>query len=320
VSRVVIAKRWTGFGDCIVSLLAAFRFAQRTGRMLVADWRFSAYASNSRSNVFSLVFEPQPLFAGVPFIGDDRIHELVPAGPFHPATWDAEKLHMPPTRGEVGDEAAAAALITGGSDVAAPVVVFDNCLAHAAPPRDECRRLLGALRPRPSIAEAVEVFAAEHFAGRPVVGVHVRHGNGGNIMGHARFWMRPVIAIERVLRATRRAVRALEAHAGVPPLVFLCTDSAAVEAALRLSWPGLLTRPKSFRPRGSGELHLGPEAQACRDDALVEMFLLARCDVLIRYPPGSFFSFWGAVMKRPSPIPDCGSPDPPQAALGPAIC
>jgi hypothetical protein len=37
----------------------------------------------------------------------------------------------------------------------------------------------------------------------------------------------------------------------------------------------------------------------------VELLLLAECDALIRYPPGSFFSFYAAVMKPPRvPPPD----------------
>ncbi len=320
MNRIVIAKRWTGFGDCIVSLLAAFRFARQTGRTLIADWRFSAYAPAWHCNSFALAFEPQPLLGGVPFLGDDRVNDLALTGPFHPTIWDAEKLHLPPTGGEIGDEAAAVALIGSGSDVAEPVVVFDTCLAHAAPSPVECRRLLGELRPQPRIVGAVEAFAAEHFAGRSVVGVHVRHGNGGNIMGHAKFWTQPARAIGRVIGATQRAVRALKAHAGIAPLVFVCTDSPAVEAALRIALPEMVTRPKTFRERGRGELHLGAQASALRDDALVEMFLLARCDVLVRFPPGSFFSFWGAVMKCPSPVPDCGPPSPTPAARGPAVC
>jgi hypothetical protein len=34
-----------------------------------------------------------------------------------------------------------------------------------------------------------------------------------------------------------------------------------------------------------------------REDAMVEMLLLAKSSALIRYPPGSFYSFYAAVMK-----------------------
>src|SRR5689334_7703219 len=40
-----------------------------------------------------------------------------------------------------------------------------------------------------------------------------------------------------------------------------------------------------LRHAGDGELHLGRGAAFVRDDALVEMLLLAECDALIRYPP-----------------------------------
>jgi len=69
--------------------------------------------------------------------------------------------------------------------------------------------------------------------------------------------------------------------------------------------PGVIWRSKLFCKPGEGELHRSRDASLGRDDALVELLLLAECDALIRYPPGSFFSFYAAVMKPPRvPPPD----------------
>jgi hypothetical protein len=313
VRRLVISKRWTGLGDCLVSLLAAWRFAHATGRALVADWRGSGYATDPRTNAFGLVFEPGPTLAGVRFLGDDSVNHLALAGPFHPASWDAETVRRPWTRPALEDPAereAALALIASGADVAAPVVVLDGCLNHAVPPPDDCRRMLGDLRPRARIAEAVAEFEARHLAGRPVVGVHVRHGDGGALGGHAPFWVSPRSALVRVVGATLRAADAVRAAAGADPVIFLATDSAPVEAALRQGLPGVVTWPRAFPCPVPGN-HFPTSIE----DAAVDMLLLARSDVLVRFPPGSFFSFWGAVMKAAPCIPV----DPPGPGTAPDL-
>ena len=90
---------------------------------------------------------------------------------------------------------------------------------------------------------------------------------------------------------------ALAQESDTPPVVFLSTDSGEIEALLMRVLPGVVTRPKRFRPAGAGELHLGPDAVEGLGDALVDMLLLGEVDRLVRFPPGSSFSFWGSVMS-----------------------
>ena len=145
-----------------------------------------------------------------------------------------------------------------------------------------------------AIADAVDAFDAAHLRPAPWIGLHVRHGNGGDIMGHAPFWHSFDTAILRCVRAVALARTRMAAEA----TVFLCTDSPDVEVAIKNAIPGVICRPKAFREPGAGELHHGGHAAMRLRDALVEMLLLARCSVLVRYPPKSFFSLYAAVMKR----------------------
>ena len=70
--RYVLARRWSGLGDCLVSLLAAHRYAKATGRALVVDWRHSSYAPPER-NLFALVFEPPGVWDGVPVLAGRNV-------------------------------------------------------------------------------------------------------------------------------------------------------------------------------------------------------------------------------------------------------
>jgi hypothetical protein len=106
-------------------------------------------------------------------------------------------------------------------------------------------------------------------------------------MGHARYWE----SFDEAIARCQRAVETARDHIGHDAAVLLCTDSSDVQRALVERIPGVIWRNKLFRKSGEGELHLWRKASLGRDDALVELLLLAECNALIRYPPGSFFSF-----------------------------
>src|ERR1700733_11022962 len=73
---VISIRRHTGLGDHLICLAAAWRFARDTGRVLVADWRFSPYTLAAKDNLFPLCFEVPSSLAGVPFIGANDVGEL----------------------------------------------------------------------------------------------------------------------------------------------------------------------------------------------------------------------------------------------------
>lgn len=281
-------------GDCLASLLAAHRFAKATGRALAIDWRGSAYAP--RENLFPLLFEAPRVWDGVKTEVVDARRGMAIDAPTWPPGWTGEALAHAHLAGERGGHAEAVAKIGSNIDVDAPIVVFDGCIAPLAPDLPVSRRLLEALEVRADARCAVEAFVREHFADRLVVGVHVRHGNGGDIGAHASYWKHPGNALIRIADTVNLAAADLEVATGEVPVVFLCTDSAEVERMLARMLPGVIARPKRFLPAGSGELHLGDHAPSGLFDAFVDMLLLGEVDRLVRYPPGSYFSFWGATM------------------------
>ena len=299
--RVVVARRWTGLGDCLVSSAAAWRYAHVTGRTLVADWRGSTYLPDG-GNAFDRVFDAPTSLAGVPFRAGDDVGERCPPGPYWPPGWTRERIDQAGSHGESGQTALAVRQIDAGHDVDQSVVVFDGCLSAAAPSLEQCRSIFRDLRPRPQLTAAVRSFAEARLRPRPVLAVHVRHGNGGDIMGHGPHWARPHRTLVDLLRLTQAAQRRLADATGADPCVLVCTDSPEVQAAFTTVVPGAVVRPKVLRPVGSGELHRGPGAERGLVDAAVEMMLLAEADVLVRFPAGSFFSTWGAVLKRAPPV------------------
>ncbi len=322
--RYVVSIRMTGLGDRLVCLAAAWRYARDTGRSLVADWRFGQITSRAPENAFSLCFKATSDLAGVPFFGDEHIETGSLPKPRFPETWNEDAFlalpFMRPAHAFGAEKELAVRLIREGRDVPAQTVVFDGCINDGLVDLDDARTFFSALRPVSLIADQVASFRRVHMAERNVVGLHVRHGNGGDIMAHTPYWTSFDHAIDRCVKAVHRVRQVL----GNETAVLLCTDSRQVQDALETALLNLVARPKAFPVPGKGELHLKQDAWTGRDDALIEMLLLAECGVLIRYPPGSFFSFYAAAMLAESEpslltVYDLHRPWDPADAMSPAI-
>jgi hypothetical protein len=217
--------------------------------------------------------------------------------PAFPDHWNRDDWLAEPWRGPKEDAFAIrnhmVTVIRSGTDIDAPTVILNACVNDGVTDFADAHRFYQALRPLPHIVTAVEEYYRSNLAGGPSIGLHVRHGNGGNILGHARHW----ITFEEGIKRCLNGVALARSRTGPETPVFLCTDSSEVLAAITGAVPNVVVRRKTLRPQGEGELHHDPAAHQGREDALVEMLLLAHCDVLIRYPPASFFSLAAALLK-----------------------
>ncbi|MCA1493648.1 nodulation protein NodZ [Ensifer sp. NBAIM29] len=287
-NRYVLSRRRTGFGDCLWSLAAAWRYAQRTGRTLAVDWRGSCYLDQPFTNAFPVFFEPIKDIAGVPFICDDQINDLSFPGPYFPNWWNKpaiECVYRPDgqvfrERDELDE------LFRAQDDVEANTVVCDACLMWRCDEEAE-RQIFCSVKPRAEIQARIDAIYQKHFYGYSTIGVHVRHGNGEDVMDHAPYWADPDLAVHQVCTAID-AAKALP-HPK-PVRVILCTDSAQVLDQVSTRVPDLLTIPKSFRAHQSGPLHSADLGVEGGISALVEMYLLGLCDTVIRFPPTSAFT------------------------------
>lgn len=293
--RYVLSFRNGGLGDRLICLAAAWLYARDTGRTLVVDWRYGGMAENSM-NAFPLCFCPASKLSGVPF--DANIATASLPKPRFPEPWNHDlllKLPLRTSRSVIADRDLAVRLIRERQDVPAPTVVFDACINDGLVKLEDARAFFDDLEPSRSIHERVEKFGKSI---RAAIALHVRHGNGGDIMDHARYWT----SFDRSIDSCLRAVSYARSSLGYMAPVFLCTDSAEVQASLQNKLENLITWPKTFLPPGAGELHRSQRPWERRDDAVTEMLLLGECAALIRYPPGSFFSFYAAcILSRNNP-------------------
>ncbi|OKO73152.1 MULTISPECIES: nodulation protein NodZ [unclassified Bradyrhizobium] len=286
--RFVISRRRTGFGDCLWSLASAWRYAKRTERTLAIDWRGSCYLDQPFTNAFQVFFEPVQAIDGVRVICDDQINQVSFPGPFFPRWWNKAPIdcvYRPDEqifreRDELGR------LFQSAEDVDAKTVVCDACFMWRCD-QDAERQIFRTIKPQSEIQARIDGIYQECFEGHSIIGVHVRHGNGEDIMGHAPYWADPELAFRQVCTAIYKAKALVHPR---PVRVFLCTDSALIVERLSGIFPDLFTIPKRFQSLQAGPLHsaaLGAEGGV---SALIEMYLLGRCDTVIRFPPTSAFT------------------------------
>lgn len=296
-ARFVLSLRITGLGDRLICLAAAWKYARDTGRVLVADWRNSIY-NRSSQNLFPTCFEVDNELAGVPFVGTLDLDTAGLPRPIFPKIWEFGPLiscpWVLPTDRLEGEPDRSVAIIRETIELSEPTVVFNACINDGITSCRDAYQFLASLRPVKNVVTEVKSFLSNIDNTEKLIGLHVRHGNGGNIMGHSSSWISFKDAINRVEKSVAISRQILGADAPV----LLCTDSLDVIDVLRTRITNLFYRRKEMRPSGRGELHHDVQSENNVIDALIDMVLLSKSKVLIRYPAGSFFSFYAAVMKQ----------------------
>lgn len=299
---------YSGLG-CLLRVLAPARaYAQATRRTLVIDWRDNPYTRDEPDrNLFHRLFEtPREGDLGVPVIADDRVADLE-----YPQPFLTTRVAMRFEDGEVGKvpsggltHAALARIIADAEDVPCPSFlpsltalyrVTRRVRREATPLMDEggFRQCYGQLSIRPEWRQEIDAFFGDAMAGRDLIGLHIRHGNGEGD-ARAAFKSREIDRLAPFLARVVRVIQALgEARHGGRIGVFLATDSDEVVRILGESLPDVVTR-RLWRPPPGGGIDFDHawrrEGGGLRAavDALVDMALLARCRTVVATRRSSF--------------------------------
>lgn len=125
------------------------------------------------------------------------------------------------------------------------------------------------------LAQRVEEFAARNFCRPRTVGLHIRHTDLQS-------------PLEAMLNCLRHILEAEQDGDG--STVFVCTDNRHVQATVASLFPNTVFTPKVF-PAGGEPLHcFVPELSNVQkgEEALIDMYLLSKCDEIIYYSQSSF--------------------------------
>jgi len=288
-------KATGGLGNRLLGIICAVAYCLMTGRRLCAGWSDYMY-SDAGENVFPRLFK----IHGLPFS-----HRLPRTGDIFPEFWrpllytDAlieqfgidhhDPLVMDLTRIDLTKRYPHEVLALWSYDLAPLRAALPHIREHL--PRfagldldGVCGEIMKThVLPRPVVTRRVEDFASRRFSG-PMIGVHIRHTD-----------------LRMPFDAAAAAVKKIQA--AMPAKVFLATDSLEVEGRMAgLFGDDLVVMPKRY-PQNGGQMHSHRvEGQSNFEkalDAVVEMYLLARCDAIVRYAPSSFAQISGYCSSVP---------------------
>ena len=305
--RVIISHRNRGLGDNLLAAANAWYYAKNTNRSLVVSWQHSLYLADQGENAFTRFFKVPENIEGVPVIAEPRIDILSALLILHPyffspapdpslilykvlskagvITDNLFKRRMQ-RRQEETDR-----IINNLIDVRQRIIVTHGCYG----PNQNQKPFFDALELRAELKERADEFAEKHFGNKKVIGVHIRYYNPGMPPSeHTKYWLDQTKALAACLDRIKKAAAGFKESEYA---VFLCTDSRMVHELISKSMGNVVSCEKAFGTDSSKELHQELPVETA-EAALIEMFLLARSDVLFRYPPGSWFSHYAGLYAK----------------------
>ena len=304
---------YSGLGCNLHMLGPAWKYAIKTNRTLIIDWRGNPYTRNEPvKNLFPLLFEtPSQSEIGISVIADDSINNLrLPQpilGPSNSITQPFGENHNLPSGGlNILD---LRRIIHGCYNISYPTIL--PSLESAWIPLDkpflnpiEGKKLYGSLKLKPQWAEKVNAFYYTNLADMPVIGIHIRHGNGEEKY-RDHFKPRIINDFDLFMQAiTEKIKRYADKRFGNDYKVFLCTDSDVVVTKLTGYFPTLVSR-QIWRPsQGKGvdfdhAYKLPNGGIGAAGDALVDMQLLAKCDAILMSRNTAFASHIPYILEKP---------------------
>lgn len=286
----------SGVGSNLASLAGAVWYASRLNRELIVDWRGVAHLKDKRLNYFTEFFEAPELFQGV------RVHYAPCAVLPEPAD-----QHPEIDLNEAGR-------ILRERDPRPYLVLRHFHGLDRVDPFDDLARqfwmhqeFYGLIRPRDFVQREIDAFADAHFRGAFVVGLNLAGGNGEYAKGQPYFgrvdtgvFSKPAQFLNKVKLANRLALKGLPRYLRKTGKMFFATDSYEMRDLL---WqlPNVVTRRTVFPPPGVGRWYSDYNEPNYTDrdavvDALTDMFLLARCQALVRN--GTVFNQYAQVVTN----------------------
>jgi hypothetical protein len=282
-------KATGGMGNRLLGIMCAVVYCLMTGRQLSVNWSDFMY-SDAGENVFPRLFKIQ----GLPFS-----HRLPQTDDVYPEFW-RPLLHTDALIEQFGINHHDPAVMDltridlskRYTHTVAALWSYDLAPLHAAlahiqehlprfrglGPDGICGEIMKThILPRQVVRQRVEDFASRCFSS-PMIGVHIRHTDLRMPFDKA------VAAVKSLRKATAAKV-------------FLATDNQLVEREMAgIFGENLVVMPKSY-PQNGGHMHChhveGLTNFEKALDAAVEMYLLARCDAIVRFEPSSFAQISG---------------------------
>jgi Nodulation protein Z (NodZ) len=305
--RVIISYRNSGFGDNLIAAASVWRYAKDTNRALVIFWQPSRYLADKSENAFSHFFSVPERIGGVPIIAEshiDTLSALLILHPyfFHPSPDLLSIIYKVLSKSGISADnlfkrrfhirqAAIDQIINNSEDVRDRIIITHGCYV----PNDNLNPFFDSLELRPEFRLKADEFADKFFRNKKVIGVHIRYYNEKMPYSeHTKYWQDHVKALCVCLNKIKEAEARIN-HSDY--VIFLSTDSRLVHDFITNAVKNTVVYEKIFGSNGFQELHQELPVETA-EATLIEMFLLAKCDILLRFPPWSWFSHYASLYVK----------------------
>lgn len=292
-----IIKTKGGMGNRMLCAASGILWARATGRRPFVDWRDNAYSRAGENSFFHFFDNAEVLRDPPPEEGDvvppvwrghldksmsEMLHAYDPDK--HSSLTIHKKYSIDPARVAYPQPIAVFWYYMGRFEALAPLVRKRLPGYEGLSVEEIARKALREeLALNSTVHARIQEFTSQGWPER-VVGVHVRYTDRTTDLGKLQ------AAVHGRLREMPDAA------------VFLATDNKRVEDEYRRLFPNVITTPKWFPPEGA-TMHQNDQ---CADpvangvEALVDMYLLARCDALVYASRSTFSEISRLVSKIPA--------------------
>ena len=286
----------SGMGSNLASLAGAVWYARQLGRELIVDWRGLECMKDKAANFFTEFYETPTEIQGV------RVHY-------------APCVELPEPAAQFGEVAVGdARALLKADHHATHVVLADFHGFERLDAKGDARAQFWRLqdfyryiRPLQFVQDEIDRFAEQHFHGTFVVALNLAGGNGEFAKGQpyagrvdTDIFSQERQFLSKVQRAYGLALGGLPRYLRQGARMFFATDSKAMHDLLS-KLPNSVTRRTVFPPPGVGRYFSGYSDPSYTDrdsivDSLTDMFLLARCQALIRN--GTAFNLYAQTVTN----------------------
>lgn len=271
MKKILISHRRAGLGDCLIQAANSWFWAKKNNLRLYVAWYRSLYLEEKNLNAFFFLFDFPQNLEGVEIIKQNKINIIL---------FQILRITLRILKRFNFD--------TSNFRYLCKYIIYTD---GTFSPKPELKPFFDSLKLKDAQNQKFEEFLSKNFSGKKIIGLHVRYYPISlKYTNHSEFWINE----EKTLNHIAQVVRDEQRMYNYDCFIFLSTDSIKVQKFLQKKLENVIIY-KPLKPiiNTNKEKHYQINCNSI-EDTLIEMFLLSRCQVLMRYT-NSWFAYYASL-------------------------
>ncbi|MBN2834051.1 MAG: hypothetical protein JXR48_03700 [Candidatus Delongbacteria bacterium] len=300
--NITVCYRNSGFGDNLFQAACSWLFSKNNDRDLLINWSNSRYLTNKKINSFFYFFEIDEVIDGVKVIKLTDVNlflKLRSIGFMNIAITLTYRLLMKINfkakflyslkdnyyRRAIEKEKK----ILGSLNNINRIVFIRGCHHNFS---KDLKPFFDSLKPAKFIDEKIDKYTKQNFEGFFTIGLHIRYYNKAMYRSdYSEMWENESECLNQI----KNKIKEVLSNYNLDNIrLFLATDSSVTHEFINKNFDNVISYNKDFGNDVSKELHDQLPSETA-EASIIEMFLLSRCDLLVRLPADSWFSYYASL-------------------------